>query len=93
MPLAEGQPGSWERDLLSSESLALEDFRFGTKDASINGERRPTRAFPQDLSSRQEPDGLLLEFTLGPGIYATALLRELMKTPDLDSPSLAMNGE
>jgi tRNA pseudouridine13 synthase len=91
--LAEGLPGQWEAEALRGAGLAPEDFRFGTKDASIGGERRPVRAFPRDCAWRREPDALVLEFTLGPGTYATALLRELMKTPDLDTPGFAADSE
>ena len=66
---------------------------LGTKDASVSGERRPVRAFPQELAWRSEADALVLEFTLGAGTYGTALLRELMKTADLDSPALAAESE
>jgi tRNA pseudouridine13 synthase len=93
IPLAGGMPGQWEHDLLDAAQLTLEDFRFGTKDASISGERRPVRAFPQELAWRNEPAGLILEFALGPGTYATALLRELMKTPELDTPAFAADSE
>lgn len=91
--LASHVPGTWEHEALAAVQLALEDFRFGTKDASISGERRAVRAFPQDLVWRQESDALALEFTLGPGTYATALLRELMKTPDLDTAPFAADSE
>ena len=93
VPLALETPGAWEQDALLQESLTLEDFRMGSKDASVAGERRPVREFPQNLAwSRDEADvgssALLLTFALGPGVYATALLRELMKTPDLDPGDL-----
>lgn len=91
--LAEGLPGQWEAEALGTAALSLENFRFGTKDASVGGERRPVRAFPVDLAWRSEPGALVLEFTLGPGTYATALLRELMKTPHLDTPALAADSE
>jgi tRNA pseudouridine13 synthase len=93
VPLASGMPGTWERDALLAESLALEDFRFGSKDASVAGERRPVREFAEDLrwsweESESGTGELMLTFTLGPGVYATALLRELMKTTELDPGGL-----
>ncbi len=97
VPLASGMPGDWEQAVLAAESLTLEDFRFGSKDASVAGERRPVREFAEDLRWSWDPSEsgtgeLMLTFTLGPGVYATALLRELMKTPDLD-PDFATGGE
>ena len=88
VPLAEGHPGRWEREALAAANLTLDAFRFGTKDASLPGERRAVRAFPAGLSWTPSFDGgepaLELHFTLAPGVYATSLLRELMKTPELD---------
>lgn len=89
VPLAEGAPGAWERDGLAAAALSLDSFRFGSKDASVAGERRAARAFPVDFTWHVEDvpgaqGALVLEFTLGPGVYATALLRELIKSPELD---------
>lgn len=89
VPLAEGIPGTWEQESLAAEGLTVENFRFGTKDASVAGERRPVRQFAEDLRWSRDESGsgtgdLLLTFALGAGVYATALLRELMKTRDLD---------
>jgi len=94
VPLAGGVPGEWERECLTAAALSLDSFRFGSKDASVAGERRSVRAVPADFAWHHEnaPDAqgaLVLEFTLGPGVYATALLRELMKTPDLDPGAAA----
>jgi tRNA pseudouridine13 synthase len=89
--LADGEPGTWERELLQREQLTLDAFRFGTKDASVSGERRAVRAFPQNLSWEYEPASndsgtLKLSFLLGPGVYATSFLREVMKSPQADGP-------
>jgi len=97
VPLAEDEPGAWERETLAKAGLTPESFRFGSKDASVAGERRAVRSFPEDLAwhlegNRDAPGALIIEFTLGPGVYATALLRELMKTPDLD-PGVAAQEE
>jgi tRNA pseudouridine13 synthase len=84
--LASGLPGQWERALLLREKLALEDFRLRSKSESPGGERRAVRAFPSDLAhewiTEQDGPALRLQFSLPPGTYATALLRELMK-PDI----------
>lgn len=93
--LAAGLPGEWERALLAREGLTLEDFRLRSKAESPGGERRPVRAIPADLEHEwvAGPDGsaLRLRFTLPPGAYATALLRELMK-PDAAAAREAGHG-
>ncbi|MCZ6646571.1 MAG: tRNA pseudouridine(13) synthase TruD [SAR324 cluster bacterium] len=83
IPLAEGVPGDWERQLLKTENLHPTDFKRGGKRYSAKGERRPVRAFPVELQwEATREDGLpclRLSFTLKAGVYATAFLRELMK--------------
>jgi tRNA pseudouridine13 synthase len=94
--LAEGQPGAWEQALLAREGLTPESFRLRSGRLSPKGERRAVRAFADDLrwawqdapdvteaSSTTTAPALTLEFTLAPGVYATALLREVMKNDDL----------
>lgn len=86
-PLAEGVPGAWERELLAEQGLAQADFKTGGKRRAAKGERRRIRAFPEQLEWRETGAGasasLHLAFTLGPGVYATAFLRELMKNDTL----------
>ncbi len=48
----------------------------------VQAARRPLRALPVDLSLRPAGDGLWLDFALGAGSYATALLAELVETLD-----------
>lgn len=90
VPLAEGVPGEWERELLAAEGMALEDFRGASKRRSLKGERRPVRAFPGEPAWRSlDDDGepcLELVFSLRPGIYATSLLREITKDEGLARP-------
>ncbi|MCH7479501.1 MAG: tRNA pseudouridine(13) synthase TruD [SAR324 cluster bacterium] len=92
VPLAQGLPGQWEQALLAAEGLSLADFRQKGKRLSPKGERRPVRAFPVGLEWEcTEVDGLpsiIARFTLGPGVYATSLLRELMKN-DPDAPGFS----
>jgi tRNA pseudouridine13 synthase len=93
--LAEGEPGRWERDLLAREGLSADAFRLGTQRLSPKGERRAARAFAQDLAWHWAPGpepALHLVFTLAPGVYATALLRELTRSDDLAPWPLADPG-
>jgi tRNA pseudouridine13 synthase len=94
--LAAGQPGAWEQALLAREGLGAESFRLRNGRLSPKGERRAVRAFATDLrwvwqdatdaidaAGSAAVPALTLEFTLAPGVYATALLREVMKNDDL----------
>lgn len=86
-PLAEGLPGSWEREALAWNGLSPSAFRLGGKRLSFRGERRAVVARPLALQwERQSLDGehcLRLDFQLAKGVYATSLLRELMKNDTL----------
>jgi tRNA pseudouridine13 synthase len=74
--LAEGAPGARERALLSESGLTLETFRLtGIK---MKGARRPYRVPIHDIAVRWD-EGLVLQFRLPPGSYATEVLREVMK--------------
>jgi tRNA pseudouridine13 synthase len=74
--LAEGVPGDRERALLAESGLSLETFRLpGIK---MKGARRPYRVPIEDVQVSWD-DGLLLQFRLPPGSYATEVLREVMK--------------
>lgn len=87
VPLAEGTPGAWERDLLAREGLGADAFRLGTRRLSPKGERRAVRAFAEGLAwdwlEEAPAPALRLTFTLAPGVYATSLLREVMRNDDL----------
>ncbi|MCK4602945.1 MAG: tRNA pseudouridine(13) synthase TruD, partial [Phycisphaerae bacterium] len=81
--LAGGQPGQIERDVLVAHGVELEDFRrVGT--LRVKGTRRPLRFKLDDCDlaagSDERGEFLELSFTAGPGCYATAVLREIMKT-------------
>lgn len=74
--LAEGAPGARERTLLAESGLTLEAFRLpGIK---MKGARRPYRVPIEDVAVSWD-DGLVLQFRLPPGSYATEVLREVMK--------------
>ena len=69
--------------ILASAGLTMDAFRrFGQL---AEGTRRPMLIWPGDLQVRATDDGLLFEFSLPSGAYATVVLREFMKNdPDAD---------
>jgi len=75
--LAGGAPGERERAVLAESGLSLEAFRLpGIK---MKGARRPYRV-PIGDAHVEWDDGLVLQFQLPPGSYATEVLREVMKS-------------
>jgi tRNA pseudouridine13 synthase len=74
--LASGIPGQMERQVLAESELALEDFRM--PGINFKGARRPLRVPLRDISIKWD-NGLMLEFRLPPGSYATEVLREVTK--------------
>jgi tRNA pseudouridine13 synthase len=74
MRWAEGVPGGLEREIFAREGLSIELFHK----AKLQGSRRPGRLPLRELKLELHPEGLLLEFTLPKGAYATALLREFL---------------
>jgi tRNA pseudouridine13 synthase len=75
--LAEGTPGERERAALAESGLSLETFRLpGIK---MKGARRPYRVPLSDVQVGWD-DGLMLQFRLPPGSYATEVMREVMKS-------------
>ncbi len=81
VPLAEGRIGEIERQVLEEEKLKLEDFivpkmpKLGS-----HGLRRAIRFKIWDASAKHTTEGVSLEFSIPKGCYATAVLREVMKT-------------
>jgi tRNA pseudouridine13 synthase len=83
--LAEGAPGEREREVLDEERLTIEQWKL--PGLRLDGERRPFRVPLTGATVRAEGDDtVLLAFSLPKGSYATAALREVMKSedPDLD---------
>lgn len=77
-----GEPGALERAVLDSAGLATSDFER----ARLEGTRRASRVFAEELSIEPVEGGLQLSFRLQKGAYATTLLREFMKRePDVAS--------
>ena len=78
MKLPAGRPLAMEEALLQSEALALADFDL-PKGLRMEGERRPLRVPLKEVEMEWDSDGLLLGFSLPKGVYATSVLREVMK--------------
>lgn len=81
MKPAQHEPADREQRVLATAGLTLDAFRrFGQL---AEGTRRPLLIWPEDLQVRATDDGLLFEFSLPSGAYATVVLREFMKTDEL----------
>lgn len=87
--LAEGETGDIEKRVMDAEGVALSDFKIkGMPEASSRGIRRPILLQAKNFrlvemtEDELNPGKLkaILEFSLDKGNYATALLRELLKT-------------
>ena len=78
--LPEGVRGEAERESLEIWGLRLEDFALGGG-IRLRGSRRTLRVPLKELSFEAEgSDRIVLEFALPSGSFATAVLREVMKT-------------
>lgn len=88
MSLPQGQPLKIEEEVLKGHSLSPSDFRVAGRH-KIKGARRALRVKPSDveLSAGVDDHGgyITVAFTLPAGSFATVLLREVMKVPDVDS--------
>jgi tRNA pseudouridine13 synthase len=90
-----GRPAEIERDVLAAAGVRAEDFP-STGPFRVSGARRPLR-FPVEEPSvepGEDDAGPYLEFrfTLPPGAYATALLREICKDRLIEGPDDATDG-
>ena len=71
------EPATREQRVLDAAQLSPDAFRrYGHL---TDGTRRPLLVRPDDLQISAVPDGLLFEFALPSGCYATVLLHEFMK--------------
>lgn len=77
--LPEGKPREIEENVLREEDISLQSFKLAGK-LRMEGERRPLRVPMQNLATAADTDGLILSFSLPRGAYATAVLREVMKS-------------
>jgi tRNA pseudouridine13 synthase len=69
-----------EWQLLAAEGITLDSFNL-SGGLRMEGERRPLRVPLLEPKAELDAEGLVLEFGLPRGSYATAVLREIMKVP------------
>lgn len=80
VPFAEGIVGKQEKAVLEKEGRTLEDFKCPkTPKLGSHGIRRGVRFKIWDTNVTVTEEGLLVEFSIPKGCYATAVLREIMK--------------
>ena len=80
---ATGEPGELERAIMVEQGTTPEQLIEAAKAGGFRGERRALRIRLEELEWSLEDRVLTLMFSLPPGGYATSVLRELMKTPEL----------
>lgn len=80
VPLASGQVGEMEHQILEEEKLKGKDFMVPKMPKlGSHGLRRAIRFKVWDTKAEHTDDGVLLTFSIPKGCYATAVLREVMK--------------
>lgn len=80
VPLAGGNVGEMEENILKEEDVILEDFKCPKMPKlGSHGLRRAIRFKIWDVSAKATEDGVLTEFSIPKGCYATAVLREITK--------------
>jgi tRNA pseudouridine13 synthase len=81
---AKAEAGALEAIILHEADVTLEDFGR----AKVEGSRRLGRLLTPDLHIRPSTNGLVAEFFLPKGVFATTLLRELMKVDLTPMPEI-----
>jgi len=80
VPLAGGVVGDMEHQILAQENLELVDFKVPLMPKlGSHGLRRAVRFKVWDTHAKHTKDGVMVEFSIPKGCYATAVLREIMK--------------
>jgi tRNA pseudouridine13 synthase len=80
VPLAGAEVGELEQKVLNDEEINLVDFECPkTPKLGSHGLRRAIRFKIWDFSAMATSEGVLTEFSIPKGCYATAVLREIMK--------------
>jgi tRNA pseudouridine13 synthase len=80
---ASGEPGEIEQGVVVEHGLTVAGLTEAAKSCGFRGERRSCRIPLAELEWALEGSHLTLSFFLPPGAYATSVLRELMKVPEL----------
>lgn len=76
-----GVPAQRESHLLARSGLG--PVHFAKYLNLMTGTRRPYIIRPGELTVQQDAEGMVFEFSLPSGVYATTLLREFMKSDDV----------
>jgi tRNA pseudouridine13 synthase len=84
---AAGEPGEIEQAVVAEEGMTREQLVQAAKECGFRGERRSLRVRLLELEWSLEGSVLTLSFALPPGAYATSVLREFMKTPEMSGSS------
>jgi tRNA pseudouridine13 synthase len=80
VPLAGGDLGEMENQILVDEGITSENFKCPKfPKLGSHGLRRAIRFKIWDVSAKSTDEGVLAEFSIPKGCYATAVLREIMK--------------
>ena len=80
VPFAEGKVGEMEKKVLNKYNLRKEDFKVPKMPRlGSHGLRRSMRFKVWDTLAISTDKGVLVEFSINKGSYATAVLREVMK--------------
>ncbi len=80
---ATGEPGEIERTTVVDNGATPEGLTEAAKACGFRGERRALRVRLDELEWSITDGALTVWFSLPPGAYATSVLRELMKSPEL----------
>ena len=75
---AEAESGELEQEILGKSGLEMASLAK----ARMMGTRRLGRILLNDLSVAQNGTGIVVQFSLPKGAFATTVLREIMKVPD-----------
>lgn len=68
-----------QEELGALRVFGLDEEAFSPFGRMTPGARRALLCWPRDLEFQDDPLGLRMRMTLGPGVYATTVLREFMK--------------
>ncbi len=80
VPLAGGKLGEMEQKIIDEEGVTLEEFKVPKMPKlGSHGLRRAIRFKIWDATAKPTDEGVLVEFSIPKGCYATAVLREIMK--------------